>query len=213
MLEDPHISNPNDDIGQVVVIGAGIGCAQTLATVFSELPADFPGTVLVVTNMGKGFTKVLVEKLNSISIMPVNEAVDGQMLRRSRILIVPSDSIASITMFNNGSDTYTMELARSIHSVDYADSLNVLLESAASMFGIQSMAVILSGLGDAGLEGSKHIRNAGGFVLVQDEPSSICYDSPGAVCSAELAHHISPLWQIATHIIAHVKGASHENAA
>ena len=61
-----HSSVSFQSPNRIVVIGAGVGGPQALESILGELPVDFPGTVLVDANMGKGFTRVLADKLTQL---------------------------------------------------------------------------------------------------------------------------------------------------
>jgi two-component system chemotaxis response regulator CheB len=56
-------------------------------------------------------------------------------------------------------------------------------------------------MGRDGCAGSKSIREAGGNVIVQDEPSSVVWGMPGAVVESNLANKVLPLNEIAPEII------------
>jgi CheB methylesterase len=55
-----------------------------------------------------------------------------------------------------------------------------------------------------GLEGCRHIHEAGGQIIVQDEASSVVWGMPGIVANSGLADKILPLEKIAAEIIARV---------
>ena len=80
-------------------------------------------------------------------------------------------------------------------------AVDVLFRSAAKVYGSGVLAVVLTGMGSDGLNGSRVIREQGGSVLAQDEPSSTVWGMPGAVASAGLAQRILPLDAIAPEIL------------
>jgi two-component system chemotaxis response regulator CheB len=69
----------------------------------------------------------------------------------------------------------------------------VLFRSVAEAYGANSLAVILTGMGSDGQRGSQSIREAGGQVLVQDEPTSVVWGMPGQVVAAGLSDAILSL--------------------
>ena len=54
-------------------------------------------------------------------------------------------------------------------------SVDVMMTSAAKIFGSQCLGVIMTGMGRDGADGCRAIRAAGGYVLGQDEASSDVY--------------------------------------
>jgi two-component system chemotaxis response regulator CheB len=80
-------------------------------------------------------------------------------------------------------------------------SVDVLLRSVARAYGRESLAVILTGMGQDGLRGCEAIREAGGQVVVQDEATSVVWGMPGYVARAGLADRVVPLSMIAREIL------------
>jgi two-component system chemotaxis response regulator CheB len=63
----------------------------------------------------------------------------------------------------------------------YVPSVDVLFRSAASAAGAGTLAVVLTGMGDDGLIGSRAIAGAGGRLLVEAELSCVVYGMPRCV--------------------------------
>src|SRR5262249_12627397 len=83
-------------------------------------------------------------------------------------------------------------------------SVDVLFRSAAEAYGPGVLAVVLTGMGEDGLRGCEAVRAAGGWVLVQDEASSVVWSMPGAVARAGLADGVLPLDRLGPEIVRHV---------
>jgi two-component system chemotaxis response regulator CheB len=66
-------------------------------------------------------------------------------------------------------------------------------------------------MGRDGLRGCESIREAGGQVLAQDEPTSVVWGMPGYVARAGLADSVIPLPMIARVIVDRVMGIKHPN--
>jgi two-component system chemotaxis response regulator CheB len=68
-----------------------------------------------------------------------------------------------------------------------------LFESVARVFGRSTLAIVLTGMGQDGLEGLHMVRQVGGQILAQDEETSVVFGMPGAAVAAGLADAILPL--------------------
>src|SRR6266849_4716253 len=65
---------------RVVAIGISTGGPQTLQYALSQLPGDFPGTILVVQHMPEGFTEMFARRLDEICAIGIKEAQSGDLL-------------------------------------------------------------------------------------------------------------------------------------
>ena len=68
--------------------------------------------------------------------------------------------------------------------------------------GRSALGVVLTGMGDDGLEGSREIRRHGGEVLVESAASCVVHGMPRAVRDAGLATEEAPLHSMAERIVA-----------
>jgi two-component system chemotaxis response regulator CheB len=83
-------------------------------------------------------------------------------------------------------------------------SVDVLFRSVAACYSSSSLAVVLTGMGQDGLDGSHAITGAGGRVIVQDQPSSVVWGMPGHVATAGLADVVLPPGDIGAEIVRRV---------
>ena len=78
-------STPRRTPTKVVAIGVSTGGPQALQYVFSQLPADFPGTIVVVQHMPENFTEMFARRLDEIcAIRGEGSAVGRPFARRTR---------------------------------------------------------------------------------------------------------------------------------
>lgn len=198
----------------LIVIGAGTGGPQALVEILPRLSASFPGTVIVVQQMRAGFTKVLANQLNEICRLPVYEAVDGQELHASEILVAPGGSILTITADDEQAGC-TVRIEDVTGDPDRLFSrINSTMASAAAIYGRDCIGVLLTGMGDDGRDGMRAIADAGGTTLAQDEESSVVFDLPSCAIDAGAVHEVLPLWSIADRIMSIAMGeAQNANAA
>ena len=75
-------------------------------------------------------------------------------------------------------------------------SANHLFHSLAWAYGPQAVGVILTGMGDDGVEGLAALHHAGGLTIAQDEKSSVVYGMPREAVKRQAVDRVLPLDQI-----------------
>src|ERR1700692_305941 len=74
---------------KLVAIGISTGGPQALEFLLAQLPADFPGAIVVVQHMPEGFTEMFARRLDEICSLRVKEAKSGDPLQAGCVLICP----------------------------------------------------------------------------------------------------------------------------
>ena len=82
----------------------------------------------------------------------------------------------------------------------YVPSADRLLKSVAAAAGRARIGVILTGMGDDGVEGARAIRDAGGIVIAESQETAVVYGMPGAAVRAGVATEVLPLPAIAEYL-------------
>ncbi len=195
----PKLPNQRIDI---VAIGVSTGGPNALAELFPVFPADFPVPIVLVQHMPPFFTKLLAERLSSKSQINVMEGVAGKALNPSEAWIAPGDY--HMFLEKNGTSV-NLKTNQAQPENSCRPAVDVLFRSVAELYGPYALAVILTGMGQDGLVGCEHIKNAGGQIIVQDEASSVVWGMPGFVTRAGLADKVLPLDQVGEAIIAALK--------
>jgi two-component system chemotaxis response regulator CheB len=189
----------------LLAIGTSTGGPNALADVLRRLPADFPVPIVIVQHMPPMFTRLLAERLSAEFAIPVQEATSGAVLRPGRALIAPGDY--HMTVVKDGPQFRTL-LNQEAPENSCRPAVDVLLRSVAAACGANTLAVILTGMGQDGLRGCEAIRSAGGRVVAQDEATSVVWGMPGCVARAGLADRVLPLGEIGDEILQRVRSGS-----
>jgi two-component system chemotaxis response regulator CheB len=79
--------------------------------------------------------------------------------------------------------------------------VDVLFRSAVALYGANTLAVMLTGMGSDGLAGCRLIRARHGTVIAQDRHTSAVWGMPGAVAQAGLTYRVLPIDAIAPEIL------------
>lgn len=162
---------------QVLALGISTGGPNSLTEILPQLPVDFPVGLLIVQHMPEGFTEMFAKRMNEICRVPVKEAGDGDRIHQSQVLIAPGHSHMEVKRIRSG---YITVLNRSPRVSGHRPSVDVLFESVARSFGEDAVGVIMTGMGDDGVEGLVRLQEAGAATLAQDERSSVIFGMPKA---------------------------------
>ncbi|HVZ83325.1 MAG TPA: chemotaxis response regulator protein-glutamate methylesterase [Terracidiphilus sp.] len=185
----------------VVVIGVSTGGPAALDIILPSLPAHFPLPVLIVQHMPELFTRLLVERLGRSCPLRVVEAAEGNPVLPGAVYIARGNWHLEVLGPARTGQPPTIHLTQAPPENHCRPAVDVLFRSAATVYGGNILAVMLTGMGSDGLAGTRLIHARGGVVLAQDRASSAVWGMPGAVARAGLAHRIVPLREIAAEIL------------
>jgi two-component system chemotaxis response regulator CheB len=184
--------------GRIVVIGTSTGGPQALTRLLPALPADFPLPIAVVVHIPPGYTHALAQRLDQICALSVVEAKDGIELRPGTVVIARAGMHLRLERRRDRVFGWLdIQPLAAIH----CPSVDVLFESAAAAFGVGVLGIVLTGMGDDGLNGSRAIHEAGGKVLTEAESSCVIYGMPRCVREAGLAVAEVPLSKMVQEIL------------
>jgi two-component system, chemotaxis family, protein-glutamate methylesterase/glutaminase len=173
-----------------VAIGTSTGGPVALSQILPKIPADFPIPIVIVQHMPPGFTRPLAERLDGSSKIDVVEAVEGMGLEAGTAVIAPAGmQLRLVRTLGTVRVVLSHDAERSLH----VPSVDVMAESVAHTYGAGSLGVILTGMGHDGVRGLQVIKERGGYVVGQDEASSVVYGMPRAAAAAGLVDRVVPL--------------------
>jgi two-component system chemotaxis response regulator CheB len=172
---------------RVLAIAASTGGPAALSMLLPALSPDFPIPILVVQHITAGFIGGLVGWLAAMVSLPVKLAEHGETLSGGTIYFAP--------------DEYHLEISVNLSAIlssaapisGFRPSANLLFETAANACGPAALAVILTGMGNDGLEGLHAIKRRGGCVIAQNEETSVVFGMPGAAIGAGVADAVMAL--------------------
>jgi len=188
---------------KLLCIGVSTGGPNALTSIFKGFAGPLTLPVLIVQHMPAAFTKLLAERLSSQCSIVFHEAHDGQPIENGHAYFAPGGR--HMELDRHGTQTL-IRLHDGPPENSCRPSVDVLFRSAAAHFGNGVLGVVLTGMGRDGLEGCRIVRDRGGFVIAQDEASSVVWGMPGAVVQAGLANETLPLDIIAAEIARLAKG-------
>ena len=193
----------------IVAIGVSTGGPNALAEVIPHIPQDCPVPILIVQHMPPVFTKCLAERLTAKAQIPIHEGQPGDVVTPGHAWIAPGDF--HMVVERQGTKI-VLATNQDPPENSCRPAVDVMFRSVAKVYGHAVLSVVLTGMGQDGMRGAEVIREAGGYVIAQDEATSVVWGMPGAVVQAELAHSVLPLSQIAIEIMRKVRAGQAQPA-
>jgi len=177
-----------------VALGTSTGGPVALSQILPKLPKEFPIPIVIVQHMPPGFTKPLAERLNASSKIEVVEAQAGMTLAAGKAYVAPAGQQLRLRRVGTGVEVALAEdRERSLH----VPSVDVMATAVGETYGSAALGVILTGMGHDGVDGLRVIKDKGGFVIGQDEGTSVVYGMPRAAAVAGLVDRVVALGDVA----------------
>ncbi len=171
----------------VVVIGVSTGGPPAVQKVLSALPANFPASIVIAQHMPQAFTGPFAKRLDGLCQISVKEAEPGDRLKPGMAFIAPGGKHLLLKQLVSRVD---LEISTEPASALYKPSANVLISSAAEAVGRRALGVILTGMGNDGMEGIRALKQKGGRALAQSDASCVVYGMPKAIVDAGLSDEV-----------------------
>jgi two-component system chemotaxis response regulator CheB len=203
--ERPKMPRPSGEVrwpSRVVAIGVSTGGPNALQYVFSQLPPDFPGCLVVVQHMPEGFTEMFARRLNESSAIEVKEAQSGDLLLAGRALICPGNRHMKVRRMDHGDIAVLVDQPR---VNGHRPSADVLFQSVAQEFGSTAMAVLMTGMGDDGAIGMGAVQAARGTTIAQSPDTCVVDSMPRAAIARGFVTRIVSLSGMASILESHCR--------
>jgi two-component system chemotaxis response regulator CheB len=178
---------------RIVALGVSTGGPNALQYVFSQLPAEFSGSIVAVQHMPDGFTELFARRLDETCPMRVKEAQSGDLLLAGRVLICPGNRHMKVKRLPLGNVAI---LADDEPVNGHRPSVDILFRSVAEEFGPQSIGVLMTGMGEDGAAGLGAIRAAGGLTIAQNQETCVVYGMPRAAIERGYAMRVVSLQEL-----------------
>jgi two-component system, chemotaxis family, protein-glutamate methylesterase/glutaminase len=180
---------------RIVAVGISTGGPNALQYLFSQLPEDFPGCLVVVQHMPEGFTEMFARRLDESSALEVKEAQSGDLLLAGRALICPGNRHIKVRRMEHGDVAILVDQPR---VNGHRPSVDVLFTSVAQEFGNKAVAVLMTGMGEDGAAGLGAVQASGGFTIAQSPDTCIVDSMPRSAIERGFASRVVSLPALAS---------------
>lgn len=174
----------------MVAIGVSTGGPPAVQKVLSALPANFPACILIAQHMPATFTGAFAKRLDAVCQITVKEAATGDKITPGVAYVCPGGKHLRVDM--RGPVPH-LSVVTEPASALYKPSANVLMETVGLSLGRRVVGVTMTGMGSDGVEGTKVLKQKGGWVIAQNEASCVVYGMPKAVVDGGLADEVVEL--------------------
>jgi len=181
---------------ELILIGTSTGGPQALTRVLSGLPAKLAAPIAMVLHIPVGYTASLAQRLDKLSQLEVVEAEDGMALVPGRAVLARG----GIHLRVERAGTRLVARLSPAPVREFTPSVDELFTSGAIAARDRVLGVVLTGMGDDGLHGSRAIAGAGGALLTEAAATCVVYGMPRCVYEAGLGAQEAPLDSMAQEI-------------
>lgn len=171
-------------------IGASTGGIHALGQLFAGLRAPLGVPILVTQHLPVSFTVYFAHQLGRMTSLPVRVAQTGDPLRPDIVYVAPGDASLVCRPGLHGRSSITLDPARTASG--NLPGVDPMFASMARAFGAGAAGIVLTGMGRDGTRGAQDIVAAGGWIVAQDEASSVVWGMPGSVATAGLSCALLP---------------------
>lgn len=178
-LDQPHA--PLGCLG----IGASTGGIHALGQLFAGMKEPMGVPILLTQHLPVSFTPYLAQQLARMTRLRVKVAQQGEIVKPDVVYVAPGD--ASLQLRRISSDRVMIALNPERTPAGNLPGVDPMFSSMAEVYGAGAAGVVLTGMGRDGTEGGRDIAAAGGWIVAQDEASSVVWGMPGSIAAAGLS--------------------------
>ena len=185
----PHLHS------KIVGIVASTGGPNALSALLKDIPSDFSAPILIVQHMSPGFVDGLVSWLAGEIKIKIKLATQGEIVQPGVVYVAPTGLHIRVN------ESMQIQLTNEDPVDGHKPSGTGLLQSLAKVFGVNSMGILLTGMGRDGAKGLEAIYVARGYTIIQDEKTSAVYGMPKMAKELGVAREELPLNKIALSLV------------
>jgi two-component system, chemotaxis family, protein-glutamate methylesterase/glutaminase len=178
-VDDKQISRPN-----CIAIGSSTGGIPAIYEVIRNLDASIDCPIFITQHLPQAFMTFFARQLGGLSHRTVKVAERGEAVRSNHIYVAPGDAHL---ICRKEANSVVLDHLQHYTISRYCPSVDAMLESIASVYGADAMAMIFSGMGNDGVHGARLLAAKKSSILVQDADSSVVWGMPGAIAREGLA--------------------------
>lgn len=169
---------------ELVLVGSSTGGPKALKDLLKPLKEDRNYAIIIIQHMPPIFTSQLARNLSKQTDLIVEEVTHRRKVKKGDILIAKG---GYHLLLKRKDREWFCHLNEDPPVKSCKPSIDVAFKSVTDQIRYrEAIAIILTGMGDDGLNGSIGLYNKGIPILTQDEDSCVVYGMPKAVNESEI---------------------------
>jgi two-component system chemotaxis response regulator CheB len=190
-----------------LAIASSTGGPQALTALFTQLKGQLKNIPIFITqHMPPTFTTILAEHISKAGERVCHEAIKGEAVLPGCAYLAPGDF--HMVVEKNATGQTVLTTNQNPPENFCRPAADPMLRSLSQIYGSRLAVVVLTGMGQDGMEGAKIVVSNGGSVIAQDEASCVVYGMPKAVVEHNLCKAVLPITDIGAFLIRHIDGAA-----
>jgi two-component system chemotaxis response regulator CheB len=199
LLASPPKSSATGGKGfKAVALGLSTGGPRSIFKVLPQLPSDLNAAVFVVQHMPPAFITTFSQRLGQSTTMECLESEPGMKVEPKKIYVARGGY--HLKLMQRSNNEIRIRQSRDPHHL-FIPSVDIMMNSVCDIFGIDTVGVLMTGMGRDGAEAMARIAREGGRTIVESQETAIVFGMPQEVIKRGAAQHIVPNWAIADEII------------
>lgn len=188
---------------KAIAIGISTGGPESLALLLPQIAGRIRVPIFIVQHNLNGLSGYMAESLSRRIGYCVSEAKENMEVTPGGIYLAQSGSHMVLRLRDGKIVLGLSDAPPENHS---RPAVDVFLRSAAAIYGESLIAAIMTGMLNDGANGVRVVKRAGGFVIAQDQSTSIVWGMPRAAIETGAVDVVLPLDKLAETFIRLVEG-------
>jgi two-component system chemotaxis response regulator CheB len=190
---------------RAIAIGISTGGPATLHEVLPLIPADVPAPIFLVQHMPPAFIASFAKRLNECCALQVVEARAGVLVEEGVCYIAPGGLHLCVHRRMGGE---VVIRTPATPATLFMPSVGVMMESVLKAYGIATIGVLMTGIGDDGADQMVAITKAGGHTIAESKETAVVYGMPREAVDRGGARVVAPSYEVAKEIVKAVRKAA-----
>lgn len=152
---------------EAFIIGGSAGSLEVLLSILPQIDLSIRFPIIIVLHRKPGKDYILIDLLNSRTNLPVKEIEEKEKIEPATVYIAPPNYHVLIEK----NRSFSLDASEKINFS--RPSIDVVFESAADIYQMNLVGLLLSGANSDGTFGLQKIKEKGGLAIVQAPDTAI----------------------------------------